>query len=96
MPDMQKKNCWEIMHCGREIGGRSIAEFGACPAATAEQVDGVNQGKNAGRSCWAVSGTFCPGIIEGRFAYQAETCTECDFYKRVRQEEGASFQQAPT
>lgn len=80
------------MHCGREIGGKTVEEFGICPAATAEQVDGVNQGRNAGRTCWTISGTSCAGIIEGRFAYQAATCQHCDFYNKVCREEGEAFQ----
>jgi hypothetical protein len=87
-----KKNCWEFKKCGREPGGDRVDELGVCPAATEDSVDGINEGKKGGRSCWAITGTYCTGIVEGRFASKVETCLQCDFYRIVRDEQGESFQ----
>ncbi len=83
-----KANCWEAMRCGREPGGRNVAGQGICPAAVDRRVDGVNGGKNGGRACWAVSGTFCEGKIQGSFAIKMSDCLCCPFYKQVHTEEG--------
>ncbi len=88
----KKLNCWEFMKCGREPGGSKVHELGVCPAATAEKADGLNGGKNGGRICWAIAGTICGGKITGTFAQKKETCLKCEFYKRVRKEEGIYFQ----
>jgi hypothetical protein len=58
---MPKKNCWEVKQCGREPGGSKTADMGVCPAAADSSSDGVNGGKNGGRICWALAGTFCGG-----------------------------------
>ncbi len=84
---MSKQNCWEAKQCGREPGGAKIEEFGVCPAAVAEKLDGVNEGKNGGRACWALAGTLCGGIVQGTFANKLANCLNCDHYKAVQQEE---------
>ncbi len=85
----QKKfNCWEYLKCGREPGGEKIAEFGVCPAAKDSSFDGLNRGKNGGRICWAVAGTFCGGKVQGTFAEKRKSCINCEFYKSVRKEQG--------
>ncbi len=86
-----KENCWEFMRCGREPGGERVDEFGVCPAAVDILKNGLNGGKNGGRICWAVSGTFCEGKVQGSFADKRLTCMTCDFFKRVRKEEGDNF-----
>ena len=65
---MSKKNCWEFKNCGRELGGAKVDELGMCIAATDASTDGINNGQNSGRICWAVAGTFCGGKIQGLFA----------------------------
>jgi hypothetical protein len=35
-----------------------------------------------------VAGTFCGGKVQGSFAEKEITCMACDFYKRVKEEEG--------
>lgn len=88
-----KKNCWEIMGCGRELGGQRVAEAGVCPAASIKKADGINSGKNAGRICWAVAGTVCDKGIHGDMARKSkESCLECEFYKLVEREEGKHFE----
>ncbi len=88
---MAKMNCWEYKKCGREPGGAKVHELGVCPAPLAEDFDGLNGGKNAGRICWAVSGTFCDGVVQGTFAEKQLTCMACDFFKKVKEEEGDNF-----
>jgi hypothetical protein len=29
-PHKKRLNCWEVMMCGREQGGKNIAEYGVC------------------------------------------------------------------
>jgi eukaryotic-like serine/threonine-protein kinase len=82
---MKPTNCWEIMKCGREPGGKNVAEFGVCPAAKDSSFDGINTGKNGGRICWAVAGTFCGGEIQGTFAEKRTSCIGCNFYKPIIQ-----------
>ncbi len=84
----EKQNCWDFKRCGREPGGLNAEELGICPAATEEKLDGVHGGKNAGRACWVVAGTFCEGKAQGSFAKKYDTCGKCDFYQSVWQEEG--------
>jgi len=86
---MKKELCWEVMKCGREVGGNRSKDLGVCPAATEKRVDGMNNGKNAGRICWTVAGTLCSGEVEGTFASKIDNCLKCEFYKLVKTEEGA-------
>ena len=87
-----RQECWEFKACGREPGGAKVAEFGVCPAATDQSSDGINGGAKAGRICWAVTGTFCGGKVQGSYAAKELSCMNCDFYKKVQHEEGtASF-----
>lgn len=83
-----KKNCWEYRECGREPGGDKVKELGICPTTTAEGLDGVNRGKNAGRACWVVADTFCEGKTQGMFVNKYASCKKCDFYQLVEKEEG--------
>jgi len=85
-----KLNCWEFKNCGREPNGVNVKEFGVCAAAKEIRVNGVNSGKNGGRSCWAISGTLCDGEIQGTFAMKVSNCSVCDFYKVVSSEERKS------
>jgi len=87
----RKLDCWEAKLCGRERGGARVDEFGVCPAATDTSADGLNNGTNGGRICWAVSGTFCGDQIQGTFAQKEISCMNCDFFKRVKDEEGSTM-----
>ena len=84
----QKLNCWEVLKCERQPGGQKVHELGVCPAAVDHRYDGLNGGKNAGRICWAVTGTFCDGTVQGTFAEKQLSCLACDFFAQVREEEG--------
>ncbi|MFC1692633.1 two-CW domain-containing protein [Candidatus Latescibacterota bacterium] len=85
------KNCWEFMNCGREPDGINVQELGVCPATQDTSSDGINGGKNAGRICWAVTGTFCGGKKQGTFVKKLSTCLSCNFYKLVKKELSYNF-----
>jgi hypothetical protein len=85
------QNCWEYKKCGRYPGGLKVAEMGVCPAAVDAEGDGLNRGRKGGRICWAVTGTFCGGQVQGTFAKKQLSCMNCEFYKQVKQEEGSQF-----
>lgn len=88
-------NCWEIKKCGREPGGKTIAEHGVCPAAVESPHDGINRGVRGGRICWAVAGTFCGGKVQGLFAEKIESCVTCEVFQLVTAQEGKHFQMFP-
>lgn len=89
---MSRANCWEIMSCGREVGGHRVSELGVCPAATCTESAGANGGVHGGRLCWAVAGTLCGGQVQGSFATKSASCTRCKVFKSVQAEEGPDFQ----
>ncbi len=86
-----KKNCWEYKDCGRELGGKNVKELGVCPVVTEQRLEGIHGGKKAGRACWIIAGTFCKGEVQGTFAKKTKNCGKCDFYQKVREEEGAEL-----
>jgi len=88
---VERKNCWEVMGCERQPGGRNAERLGVCPAAVPGQHDGVNKGKHGGRICWAVSGTLCGGEVQGTYAKKLMSCLNCKFLKQVNEEEGRDF-----
>jgi hypothetical protein len=88
---MKRTNCWEHKNCGRQPGGAKASELGICPVATTARADGLNSGTNGGRACWVISGTLCGGKVQGTFAAKLMNCVECDFYERVRAEEGEAY-----
>ena len=88
-------NCWEYKKCGREPNGVNSKEFGVCPASLEVRVDGTHGGKNAGRCCWAVAGTFCEGQIQGGFGNKVTMCLNCDFYKKTWKEEQGNGYKSP-
>lgn len=85
---MPKQNCWELKKCGREPGGEKTADFGVCPAASDTSSNGINDGTNGGRLCWAVAGTFCGGKVQGDFAQKSVSCMSCEVFKQIKAEEG--------
>lgn len=86
-----KNNCWEVKKCGRQPGGEKAKELGICPASTETKLDGVHEGKNAGRACWVVAGTLCKGEVQGTFAKKFDNCEKCEFYLSVQKEEFPRF-----
>ena len=83
-------NCWEHKACGREPGGIHTRRKGICPSATHLVSHGVNDGKNAGRYCWSVAGTFAEEV-HCECAEHEPTCMTCVHFKKVKIEEGAAF-----
>ena len=86
----RKLNCWEVLLCGREVPREPGDEV--CPAALDTASDGLNDGKNAGRMCWAVGGTLCYGRRQGTPASKHSLCHACRFFRQVKREEGPDFQ----
>lgn len=85
MSNPAKLNCWEARDCGYGPGSAA-----PCPVATDTTANAVNDGVNAGRICWTVTGTTCAGE-EGAFVDKLGTCLSCEFLQRVRTEQGKSF-----
>lgn len=87
-------NCWEYKNCGHGPGGHRIdvGEKGLCPTASENRLHGIHNGDQAGRACWVVAGTYCGGVVQGKFAQKYNTCVNCDFYQKVLEEEGSKFQ----
>ncbi len=83
-----RKNCWEYRQCGREPEGVNAATLGVCPAAMDPSYNGINGGKNGGRFCWAVAGTFCGNKIQGTYAEKRASCLDCSFFRLVQKDEG--------
>ena len=79
----EAENCWERFDCGRERGGATVEEQGLCPAATESVCDGINDGINAGRICWAVAGTFSGRVAVCSMAMKIGTCLSCDFFYEI-------------
>lgn len=89
-------NCWEFKKCGRESGGFNSKTMGICPAATESKLDGIHEGKNAGRCCWVIKGTLCDGEQQGDFFTKTAKCLSCDFYKKTWREEQKNNYKTPT
>ncbi|MFC1475546.1 two-CW domain-containing protein [Candidatus Zixiibacteriota bacterium] len=81
--DTGTPNCWEFTNCGREPGGNRADDLGVCPAAADGRFDGLNDGVNAGRVCWAVAGTCSHDQPQCILADRARPCDTCEFYKYV-------------
>ncbi len=92
---MKKKNCWEAKKCGREPGGKNADKEGVCKSALPGLYDGVNNGKNQGRFCWAVAGNICLAEVTGTYSKFIK-CVSCDFFKKVHDEEGTDFIHKPS
>ena len=69
------------MKCGREPGGKKVAELGVCRAANEGDFNGINSGKNGGRICFVVAGSFSLDEVQGIFAKTYASCEDCSFYK---------------
>ncbi|MDF1554358.1 MAG: hypothetical protein P1P84_14905 [Deferrisomatales bacterium] len=88
---MAQKNCWEAIRCGREPGGSNCKVLGVCPAATETRLDGINGGRNGGRSCWAVPGTQIGWEPTATGVPKAFGCLHCSFLRKVEEEGGVQF-----
>jgi hypothetical protein len=75
----------------REPDGKKTRELGACPAAAETKLDGVNDGKNGGRSCWAIAGTLSEGETQGTYAQKLGNCLKYDFHAFVRSQQHGKY-----
>jgi len=91
--DMTKLNCWQFMGCGLQMRRHCSPLSGTCPcpASIERSLDGVHGGRNAGRVCWAVLQTHCYGSVQKTYEQKYRTCSFCDFYWSVADEEDAEF-----
>ena len=85
---MSRLNCWEIKKCGKEPGGNKAKDGEICPATSNASYNGINSGKNGGRICWAIAGTFCGNKVQGDFAQKSVSCMSCDVFRQVKTDEG--------
>ncbi|MGA1821626.1 MAG: two-CW domain-containing protein [Thermoplasmatota archaeon] len=89
-----KKNCWQFNDCGKEPFSERIHDMNECPVLKAEKFDGINSGINGGRYCWRVEGVNCAacgGISTPNWSDAERNCLLCDFFNKVRKEEGSDF-----
>jgi len=76
------------MKCGRELNGKKVKELGVCPAAIHPYADGINEGINGGRICWAIVGSYSLHNLKCTSPGESHFCFECDFHRKVLTEEG--------
>jgi len=87
-----KLNCWEYSKCGYGPDGvNSLKKGMCCPVATSGIHDGINHGKNAGRFCWTMSGTFCNEVAGQPTCFKLCDCIRCPFMAKVIEEEERNF-----
>ena len=89
-----KQNCWEFQNCGKNPSSIGNPGIERCPAEESAGMDGANDGKNGGRYCWRVTGTLCSthdGKSIPHWAEKMKDCIHCEFFRRVRSEEGENF-----
>ena len=77
-------NCWEFKKCGREPDGENVSVFGGCPVPVAIGFDGINNGKNGGRSCWIIRESACEQIMRKCCVQELIECRQCGFYASVK------------
>jgi len=88
---MSLMNCWELAKCGREKGGENVDDLGVCPATTFIAANGFCDGKNGGRACAFIAGTYCSGIIQGTHEDKLKDCVKCAFFRQLRTEHPDDF-----
>jgi hypothetical protein len=69
----------------------NVGERGVCPAAGDSRFTGINNGENADRYCWRIAGTFCECEVQGGVAKKTVSCSKCDFFLLVVDEEGSDL-----
>ncbi|MBF0245856.1 MAG: hypothetical protein HQL31_11415 [Planctomycetes bacterium] len=87
----KRSNCWQVMGCERQLGGKKANERGICPAAKMNEHHSKNGGEAGGRYCWKLAGTLCGGRPQGSVVIKIDSCRKCRFYNQVREEEADSF-----
>ncbi len=92
---MKKKQCWEVMECCKHLEDEHICGIGVCPAKLPSEYDGINGGKNGGRFCWAIMGTFGQGNPRCTYSSKIVDCLSCELYIQVEIEEGSEYVSTP-
>jgi hypothetical protein len=87
---MSLPNCWEFHACGREPGGINAEKDGVCEVAICTGADRIHYGVNGGRACWGIDSDkqHCPGRLKQQNHRQPASCTACEFYDLVHEQEG--------
>jgi hypothetical protein len=85
---MIKKNCWDIMKCGRNGNGNKTHELGVCPIAVEKLANGLCGGINGGRLCWIIADTKYRNKLQCFKNHKKASCGSCDFRNKVIEEEG--------
>lgn len=82
------RNCWEFKKCNYGPGGDKAYKRGMCVVAMETRLNGIHGGTNGGRACWVVENTNCEADRDTNFAQKYVSCMQCDFYRRVKEQEG--------
>ena len=88
---MAAVNCLEVKSCGFDRAGPGRQ---ACPAATYERADGFLGGRNGGRACFFIPGTFCGGEGPCSTKDKAVRCMNCKFFHDLKSNYDATFNPA--
>ena len=87
---VSKKNCWDLMGCGREVDGENANELGICPAAMDQELTAANSGSCGGRACWKVRVKVGNKTIP-QWSHPEKDCLTCSVFQMVRKEEKDCF-----
>ena len=80
---MFKPQCWEVMKCNNQTN---------CVVAINVKYHNLHDGKNAGRACWLVAGTFSKDKSNKNSCInKVSTCMNCNFFAMVQEQEQLSF-----
>jgi len=85
-----KINCWDFKRCGGNVEGDRAQKLIDCPVFSESALNGINGGKNGGRSCWLIQGTFCGSRIQRSLIPKSLACKFCDFKRFVLREENSN------
>ena len=85
--DESALNCWEFKKCGREPNGINVPHAGVCPVSIASGLNGIHNGKNGGRCCWAFApeGSKHDDVLLSSLE-KSIRCSRCDFYHMVKKD----------
>ena len=86
-----KSNCWEVIKCGREPGGKSHVEKGVCPVTVFTAADGFLGGENGGRACVFIVGSLAMDKTIGTCERANGDCFKCKFFKRLKKQYKRAF-----
>jgi hypothetical protein len=85
-----KINCWDYKGCGSNINSNRLQGVNVCPAFSDTSFNGINGGRNGGRSCWKIPCTLCGSMIQRSVVPKSLACKFCDFKNFVLNEEDSN------